>query len=97
LFNLSDEAISDLVGILLYSEAEFGVLAARRLQTRLERCFTAITSGTIKGHPRRDVSTSRPILFAVERPFVIAFDAETRQIYRVIHGARDFAALFGKG
>jgi hypothetical protein len=36
-----------------------------------------------------------PLLFEVARPFVIAFDPETKIVVRVIHGARDMPGIFG--
>ena len=47
------------------------------------------------GHPRHDVQPRRPTLFLNEDPWVICFNAQTRQIYRILHGARDFPAIFG--
>ncbi len=35
-----------------------------------------------------------PTLFLVEPPWVIAYHPVTRRIYRVLHGAMDFPALF---
>jgi hypothetical protein len=30
-----------------------------------------------------------------EDPWVICFNPHTRQVYRIVHGARDFPAIFG--
>jgi plasmid stabilization system protein ParE len=65
------------------------------MKLRLDRKFEAIAAGIAKGHKRDDVSPELPLLFENERPFVIAFDAGTRRIVRVIHGRRDFPRLFG--
>ena len=67
-----------------------------RLRTRLEGAFERINDGIALGHVRRDVPKELGLRFVVERPFVIAFDPQDREIKRVVHGARDLAAIFGK-
>jgi plasmid stabilization system protein ParE len=52
--------------------------------------------GTANGHKRRDIRSAIPLRFEVVRPFVVAFDPETRTIVRVIHGARDTPGIFGE-
>jgi plasmid stabilization system protein ParE len=58
------------------------------------RKIRRISDGTTLGHVRGDVALRRQILFATEHPFVIAFDPETREIVRVVHGARDMWRVF---
>ena len=40
------------------------------------------------------MQTRRRTLFLVEPPWVIAYDPDTRQVLRILHGARDFPTIF---
>jgi len=93
--NLSRQAVDDLIRILRRSERDFGVAVARRSRDRLLARIRSIEDGRAIGHPRQDVRPRRPTLFINENPWVICFSPETRQIYRILHGARDFPAIFG--
>lgn len=73
---------------------EWSLDTARRTADRLLARCRAIENGTAIGHQRRDVRPRRPTLFVVEAPFVIAYSPDTRQVLRIIHGARDFPAIF---
>jgi len=92
--NLSPRAKRDLIGILRYSAREFGVATARRSRDRLLKRIKAIESGIAVGHRRPDVMPKAPTLFLIEHPWIIAYHPMTRRIYRVLHGAMDFPALF---
>ena len=94
--NLSRKAVEDLVQILRRSSREFGVVTARHSRERLITRIREIEAGTAIGHCRPDVPSRRPILFLNEDPWVICFNPGTRHIYRIVHGARDFPALFGR-
>ena len=94
--NLSRQAIDDLILILRRSADEFGVPVARRSRERLLLRVEAIRNGTAIGHRRNDVRPRRPTHFLNEDPWVICFNPDTRQVYRILHGARDFPALFGR-
>jgi plasmid stabilization system protein ParE len=96
-FQLSAAARADLNDILDFSEARFGARAADRLELRFIAAFERIASGIAIGHLRRDIAADVPLRFVVERPFVIAFDPVTREIVRIVHGARNFDAIFGGG
>jgi plasmid stabilization system protein ParE len=96
-FRLSAAARVDLNDILDFSEARFGARAADRLEARFVTAFERIARGTAIGHMRRDIAANVPLRFVVERPFVIAFDPATREIVRILHGARNFGAIFGGG
>jgi plasmid stabilization system protein ParE len=93
--NLSRQAVDDLVRILRRSVREFGIGVARQSRERLLARARAVEDGTAIGHPRHDVHPRRPTLFLNEAPWVICFNPHTRQIYRILHGARDFPAIFG--
>jgi plasmid stabilization system protein ParE len=93
-FRLSTRAQSDLVDILIFTADRFGTRAARRLQARLEARFEMIADGTATGHRRRDLRSDVPLLFDIVRPFVIAFDPQTREIARILHGARNLPTIF---
>jgi plasmid stabilization system protein ParE len=70
-------------------------MVARQSRDRLLLRVQAIRNGTVTGHRRYDVPTRRPTRFLNEDPWVICFNPDTRQVYRILHGARDFPALFG--
>jgi plasmid stabilization system protein ParE len=93
--NLSRQAADDLIGILSQSAREFGTVVARRSRDRLLTRIAAIQNGTAIGHRRQDVRTRLPTRFLREDPWVICFNPDTRQVYRILHGARDFPAIFG--
>jgi len=92
--NLSRQAIVDFGRILRRSARDWGIGTARQTRDRLLFRFDDIASGKAIGHPRQDVTTRIPTLFLVEAPWVIAYSPTTRQIFRILHGARDFPALF---
>lgn len=95
MYELSAEAADDLLNILLESFDRWGEQTARRTATRLEDRFGGITSGSVPGHRRADVPAELDLLFVTENPFVIAFDAVTRRIVRILYGAEDFPRVFG--
>lgn len=94
--NLSRHAADDLLHILRRSARDFGVAVARRSRDRLLSRVRAIEDGTAIGHRRRDVQPHHPTLFLNEAPWVICFNPQTRQVYRILHGARDFPAIFDR-
>jgi plasmid stabilization system protein ParE len=61
----------------------------------LQGAFQRIADGISLGHKRPDVPQELRLKFVVERPFVVAFDESSREIARVVHGARDIGAIFG--
>ena len=93
--NLSRQAADDLIRILHRSARDFGAVVARRSRDRLLARIKAIQNGTVIGHHRHDVPTRRPTRFLNEDPWVICFNPDTRQVYRILHGARDFPTIFG--
>jgi len=92
--NLSRQATKDLLLILRRSAEEFGITTARRSCDRILGKCKVIEAGHAVGHKRPDIRTLTPTLVVNESPWVIFFNPETRQITRIIHGARDFPALF---
>ena len=95
--NLSSQALADLVGIVRRGAREWGLATAQRTADRLLARCRAIEAGTAVGHQRRDVQPRRPTLFVVEAPWIIAYSPDTRQVFRIVHGARDLPALFPPG
>jgi plasmid stabilization system protein ParE len=98
-YSLSERAEADLDGIisaLLSDTRHGGEDSADRVLEILHDCMLRIAAGLTKGHRRRDVKPRRPLLFVVAHPskYVIAFDPKTREIARIIHGARDFPSIF---
>jgi plasmid stabilization system protein ParE len=92
---LSRRATSDLIRILRRSAQDFGVSVARQSRGRLLARVRSIEQGKALGHPRQDVRTRYPVHFLNEHPWVICFNPLTMQGYRILHGARDFPAIFG--
>lgn len=76
------------------SAREWGLATAQQTAARLLTRVHAVAGGTAIGHERRDVRPRRRTLFLVEEPWVIAYSPDTRQVLRILHGARDFPALF---
>lgn len=95
--NLSSRALADLVSIVRHGAREWGLATAQRTADRLLARCRAIEAGTAIGHQRSDVRPRRPTLFVVEAPWVIAYSPDTRQVLRIVHGARDLPALFPPG
>jgi plasmid stabilization system protein ParE len=93
-YRLSAQALEDVAEILEYLRIEAGQNVASRMAARLDERFRKIATGIALGHKRGDVPSRRPLRFSVERPYVVAFDPETRLIVRVVHGARNFRRLF---
>jgi plasmid stabilization system protein ParE len=93
-YRLSAEALEDVAEILDYLRIEAGQNVAERMAERLDLRFRKVASGIALGHKRPDVPSRRSLRFSVERPYVVAFDPDTRLIIRVVHGARDFRRLF---
>lgn len=94
--NLSRQAARDLIQLLRVSFQQWGLVTARRTRDRiLARCW-AVAEGRAVGHRRPDIPTTTAVLFVNEPPFVIAYHAETGRVLRILHGARDFPALFGQ-
>lgn len=92
--NLYPPALRDLVRILRESRRQFGTIVARQSRDRLYARCEAIRTGNEKGHLRADVQPRYPTRFADETPWVIAFDPETRNIYRIVHGHRHLPSMF---
>jgi plasmid stabilization system protein ParE len=93
--NLSRRAADDLIRILRRSAREFGQIVARRSRDRLLARIKTVEDGPAIGHRRQDVQPRHPTLFLNEDPWVICFNPHTRQVYRILHGARDFPAILG--
>ena len=89
LYTLSRQTAADLVRILDESETRWGEIIAELTEARLKRQFERIGSGMAMGHRRADVPEELPLLFVVEKPFVIAFDRASRTIVRVLHERSD--------
>lgn len=95
--NLSPRAAADLVQIIRRSARDWGINVAEQTATRLLLRVRAIADGTTVGHTRQDVRPRRRTLFVNELPWVIAYDPDTRIVYRIVHGAREFPAIFPNG
>lgn len=92
--NLSPQAARDLISILKQSNKRWGMHTARKTRDRMLARCKSVADGTAVGHRREDLGSRRPRLFLNEPPYVIAFNPQTRRVLRIVHGARDFPALF---
>lgn len=92
--NLSRHAAKDLMSILRRSAKDFGIGTARQSAERILARCRAVAAGTAVGHTRNDVRPRTPTLFTNEPPWVISYDPNTRMVTRIMHGARDFPAIF---
>jgi plasmid stabilization system protein ParE len=92
--NLSRRATADFLSILRRSEHQWGVETALRTRARLLHRFWQIADGSAVDHQRQDVKPRTPTLFLNEDPWVIAYRPATHQVLRVLHGARDFHAIY---
>jgi plasmid stabilization system protein ParE len=93
--NLSRLALRDFLGILRKSKSKYGLVVARETRERLIHRFGQIEQGTLIGHNREDVRPKKATLFFNEHPWVIVFNPDTGAVKRVLHGSREFPALFG--
>lgn len=75
--------------------AQDSVQNATRMNDRLEQGIRGLLVMPGKGHVRKGVKDPRFRFWAV-RPYVIAYryDERTLTVVRVVHGARNFRALF---
>jgi plasmid stabilization system protein ParE len=92
--NLSRRAVVDLVSILRCSAREFGIPTARRSRDRIIEYCRVIASGRAVGHSRTDVTPRVPTMFINVPPWVISYNPVSREVTRIIHGVRDFPAIF---
>lgn len=92
--NLSRRAMADFLRILRRSGREWGTETALQTRARLLHRFRQVADGLAVGHRRQDVEPRTPTLFLNEDPWVIAYRPETRQVLRVLHGARDFKSIY---
>lgn len=95
--SLSAQALADLVHIVRSSAQEWGLATAQQTAARLLGRVRTVADGTAIGHERNDVQPRRRTLFLVEDPWVIAYSPDTQQVLRILHGAREFPALFSSG
>ncbi len=91
--NISRRALRDLIGILRHSRKHFTRATTARTEARLVARCIDVDKGRAGGHRRPDIDAGGATLFINERPWVIAYDVETRQVLRILHGARDLPAL----
>jgi plasmid stabilization system protein ParE len=95
-FVLSPEAQDDLGGIDAYLCHE-SPGAADRVSRALESTMELLAQHPGMGHQRPDL-TSRPVRFWSVYSYLIVYRPDTSplQVIRVLHGARDVAAILGE-
>jgi toxin ParE1/3/4 len=92
---LGEQAYDDLAGIWNWVASEADVDTADAYSARIRGLFTKLVDFPRRGTPRDDLRPGvRSLIF--ERTIVIFYGIEGRTvtILRVVHGARDQAALF---
>jgi plasmid stabilization system protein ParE len=92
-FILSPEAARDIREIRPYI-ADDSIRAARRVRLQLFGACRRLAENPLIGHSREDL-TAKSVLFWPAGAYLIIYDPRPRpiQIVRVVHGARDVAAL----
>ena len=96
--NLSPEAAVDLRRELRRSRRLFGGEQTLRMQARSLVRFGRIADGTAIGHRHRFAGdASSNILCTTVGPILIFYDADTRDVLRIVDGRRDLTALFDEG
>jgi plasmid stabilization system protein ParE len=95
-YQLTSKAEDDLFAIWSFI-AQDNLEAADRVEAAIYRACAFLAVGPLRGHMRRDL-TDLPVRFwtVLRYPsYVIVYDPVTQplQILRILHGARDIAAL----
>jgi len=95
-FHVTRRARQDLIGIWTYIATRSGTAAADRVLAEIYDAIQMLAAQPRMGHIRPDVRNPRYRFWAVHK-FVIAYHVSRQPltIARVIHGARDFKAIFG--
>ena len=97
-FVLSPEAAADLREIVDFI-AEDSPAAARRFLTKLREEIGRVAAHPAIGHLRKDL-TDRPLRFWPVARYLVIYRQDSEapvEIVRVLHGARDVAALLESG
>jgi toxin ParE1/3/4 len=92
-FKLSPEAARDIREIWTYI-AQDDIRAARRVRLKIYDACQWLAQNPRSGR-RRDDLTDKPVLFWTVDSYLIVYSPERRpvEIVRVLHGARDIAAV----
>jgi antitoxin ParD1/3/4/toxin ParE1/3/4 len=92
-FVLTADAARDIEEIWDHIAAD-NVPAARRLRLRFKAAFLQLARNPRVGHPRSDL-TDKPVLFWPVGSYLVVYTPNVRplQIVRLLHGARDIAAV----
>ena len=92
-FKLSPQAANDVREIWSYL-AEHNVRAARRVRLKIFDACQWLAQNPRSGHERSDL-TRKPVLFWPVGAYLIVYNpaASPIEIVRVLHGARDIAAI----
>jgi toxin ParE1/3/4 len=96
-YQLTVRATTDLQDILDYIRRS-SPTAARRVRSELRAAMRLIAEFPGMGHSRADVDDPSLRFWSVYS-YVIAYrpGAKPLAIVRIVHGARDFGKLFGRG
>jgi toxin ParE1/3/4 len=94
---LTDAAEGDLAGIWAYIATHASEATATRFVSSLETQLDKIGRQPRSGAPREHLAPG--LRAAFHRTYVIYYRIEARRVLvlRVIHGARDIAAIAGRG
>ena len=94
---LTPEALADYRRELLRSLSVFGVVPARKMQSRLLAAFRQIAAGTASGH-RHQLLDNTPAAFrcVTVSPLLVVFNSDRRLVIAVIDRRRDIAAIVAR-
>src|SRR5437868_3820335 len=95
-YRISHRADADIDEICDYI-AQHNIRAADKVDLAIHQAVERLSEMPGLGHTRADVSDPRYRFWSVGN-YVIAYRVEERTlvVVRVLHGARDFRAIFGK-
>ncbi len=97
-YQLTPQADADLDELWAYVSANSGVVAANRLEDELHAAMHRLAKMPGMGHLREDLA-DEPLRFWPVHEFLIIYRPQTMpvQVIRVLHGARDVAAILESG
>lgn len=95
--NLTRDALVDYRRALRRARAEFGGAQSLTTRNRLVLRFHQIADGSAVGHQHAFANPgARRLLCITVAPLLIFYDADTRDVLRVVDGRRDLSRLFAE-
>lgn len=95
--NLTRDALVDYRRALRRARQEFGGAQSLKTRDRLVSHFRRIADGSAVGHQHAFAKPGASRLLCITvAPLLIFYDAETRNVLRVVDGRRDLSRLFAE-